>query len=58
MGMFVPVRRRMSYKRKILKALAECERREHGLGMKRQFDLGELGLYTLKDYQMTAVRRK
>lgn len=39
--------------RKVLEALAGCDRRQHGQGMKRQSDLWELGLCTLKDDHMT-----
>lgn len=41
--------------RKVLTALAGCDRREYGQGMKRQSDLWELGLWALKDYCVTAL---
>lgn len=44
--------------RKILKALARCDRRGHGQGMKRQSDLSELGLYAPEGYQMTACEEE
>lgn len=44
--------------RKVLKALAGCDRREHGQGMKRQSDSWELGLWALRDYCVTACEEE